>query len=138
MDAKILLLLVEDEEAIALFAEAVLEDGGYTVVTTGSATEAIVILDERIGEIAGLVTDINLAGGPNGWEVARHARELNPRLPVVYTTGHGAADWAAQGVPNSVVLQKPYVEAQLLTAVSTLLIQPDSNAGQSQEAPTRP
>ena len=37
-------------------------------------------------------------------------------------TGDSAADWSAEGVPNSVMLQKPFAEAQLLTAMGTLLI----------------
>jgi DNA-binding response OmpR family regulator len=67
------------------------------------------------------VTDINLGHGPlSGWDVARRGKEVNP-VPVVYMTGDSAAHWAAQGVPNSVLLTKPFAPAQLLTAVSQLL-----------------
>ena len=47
-------------------------------------------------------------------------------LPVVYTTGDSAAQWAAKGVPDSLVVQKPYAVAQLLTAVSTLMTKADT------------
>jgi len=36
-------------------------------------------------------------------------------------TGDSAKNWAAQGVPDSVLLQKPFVHAQLVTALTTLL-----------------
>ncbi len=35
-------------------------------------------------------------------------RELKPIMPVIYMTGDSAKGWAAQGVPSSVLLQKPF------------------------------
>ena len=85
------------------------------------------MLDSRIAELSGLVTDVRLPGGADGWEIARHARELRGDLPVVYTTGDSAADWPANGVPNSVVVQKPYAAAQVLTPISTLMRKGETN-----------
>jgi multidrug efflux pump subunit AcrA (membrane-fusion protein) len=56
-----------------------------------------------------------------GWDVARHAREIDAGFPVVYITGANADDWASKGVPNSILLSKPLAQEQLLTAVSQLL-----------------
>ena len=120
-------LLVEDEPLVLLVAQDALEAGGYTVLPVQISSEALDVLDSRIGELSGLVTDIRLPGGPDGWEIARHARELRPDLPVVYTTADSAADWPVNGVPNSVVVQKPYAGAQLLTAISTLMTTADTN-----------
>ena len=69
-----------------------------------------------------LVIDIKLGKDRiRGWDVARRARAINPDLPVVYITGANADEWAAQGVPNSILLTKPFAPAQLVTAVSRLL-----------------
>jgi len=57
----------------------------------------------------------------NGWEVAKAAREIDPAFPVVYLTGAVAGDWPSHGVPNSILLEKPFAPAQLITAVSQLL-----------------
>jgi CheY-like chemotaxis protein len=122
-----MVLLVEDEPLILLVAQDALEAGGYTVLPVQLASEALEVLDSRIAELSGLVTDIRLPGGSDGWRIARHARELKPDLPVVYTTSDSAADWPAKGVPNSVVVQKPYAGAQLLTAISTLMTTADTN-----------
>ena len=122
-----LVLLVEDEPLILLVAQDALEAGGYTVLPVQLASEALSLLDSRIAELSGLVTDVRLPGGPDGWGIARHACELRADLPVVYTTGDSAADWPANGVPNSVVVQKPYAAAQLLTAISTLMTKADTN-----------
>src|SRR5690349_13648030 len=90
MDVKVqepLVLLVEDQPLVLLVAQDALEAGGYTVLPVQLASEAISVLDSRIAELAGLVTDVRLPGGCDGWEIARHARELRADLPVVYTTG---------------------------------------------------
>ena len=120
-------LLVEDEPLVLLVAQDALEAGGYTVVPVQLASEALEFLDSRISELSGLVTDIRLPGGPDGWEIARHARELKADIPVVFATADSAADWPVKGVPNSVVVQKPYAGAQLLTALSTLMTTADTN-----------
>jgi two-component system cell cycle response regulator CpdR len=65
-------------------------------------------------------------GREDGWEIARRARELIPNLPVVYISGHGSADWPSKGVPNSLILSKPFATAQLITAISTLLVEVDA------------
>jgi hypothetical protein len=36
-------------------------------------------------------------------------------------SGASADDWASKGVPNSIMLSKPFAPAQLVTAVSNLL-----------------
>lgn len=120
-------LLVEDEPLVLLVAQDALEAGGYTVVPVQLASEALEVLDSRISELSGLVTDIRLPGGPDGWEIARRARELKADIPVVFATADSAADWPVKGVPNSVVVQKPYAGAQLLTALSTLMTTADTN-----------
>jgi hypothetical protein len=36
-------------------------------------------------------------------------------------SGDSAEDWGSKGVPNSIMLAKPFAPAQLVTAVSQLL-----------------
>jgi DNA-binding response OmpR family regulator len=67
-----------------------------------------------------LVTDVALKGRLNGWEVAAQIRETDSGFPVVYMSAH-ADEWASKGVPNSIMLAKPFAPAQLVTAVSQLL-----------------
>ena len=122
-----IILLVEDEPLVLLVAQDALEAGGYSVIAAQLGSEAIEVLDNRLKELAGLITDVRLPGESSGWDIARLARERKSDLPVIYTTGDSAADWGAQGVPNSVVIQKPYAGAQLLTAISTLLTAADTN-----------
>lgn len=114
-------LVIEDEDAIQALVEEALADGGFFAAIAPSGEEAITLLKGHRGRYQALVTDINLRGRMDGWEVARHAREINPEFPVVYISGASAADWPSKGVPNSIMLAKPFATAQLVTAVSQLL-----------------
>ena len=116
------ILLVEDEELIRNIVEETLGDGGFKVIVAKSGDEAVRLLDSSAPKYRALVTDIKLSPGTlSGWDVARHARAIDPELAVVYMTGDSAAEWASQGVSNSVLLTKPFAPAQLLTAVAQLL-----------------
>jgi CheY-like chemotaxis protein len=72
-----------------------------------------------------VLTDIRVGQAPDGWQVARRARELVPDMPVVYISGDSAHEWSAKGVPNSIMVTKPFVGAQIITAISTLLNEAD-------------
>lgn len=112
-------VLLEDDDAIQGIAEDALSEGGFETASTKTGEEAVTLLKGRLVAYCALVTDINLLGRFNGWEVARGARG-HPYFPVVYISGAAAHGWPAQGVPNSIILQKPR-PAQLTTAVSQLL-----------------
>lgn len=42
-------------------------------------------------------------------------------VPVIYMTGAAGDQWASRGVPDSILLTKPFVTAQLITAFANLL-----------------
>jgi DNA-binding response OmpR family regulator len=116
------ILVVEDDQLIQSVVEETLTDGGFEIDIAASAAQAIELLDKVSGKYRALVTDINLGRGQiDGWEIARHAREIDPEFPVVYMSGDSAEAWASKGVPNSIMLDKPFAPAQLVTAVSQLL-----------------
>ncbi|MBR1092066.1 response regulator [Bradyrhizobium manausense] len=114
-------MLVEDDDAIQGIVDDALREGGFDVASSKTGEEAVTLLKGQLISYCALVTDINLLGRFNGWEVARAAREADPSFPVVYISGAAVQDWPAQGVPNSIILQKPFAPAQLTTAVSQLL-----------------
>ena len=115
------ILVIEDDDALQTMVEEVLVDGGFEVAIAPSGEEAVTLLRGQKGKYRALVTDISLRGKMEGWEVAQLAREIDPEFPVVYMSGASAADWPSRGVPNSIMLAKPFAPAQLVTAVSNLL-----------------
>ncbi len=114
-------LVVEDDELLQGVVKDALSEGGFDFMTCASGEQAVTVLQSGVTTYKALVTDINLRGGMSGWEVARRARQADPDLAVVYMTGAAADDWPAEGVPESILLQKPFAPAQLITAVSQLL-----------------
>jgi len=117
----VVILVVEDDFLIQDMVQGALSEGGFESEVTSSGEEALLQGDES--NYRALVTDIHLQGALTGWDVAKRARELNPDLPVIYMSGAGADQWPSHGVPNSLLLQKPFAPAQLVTAVSQLLNQ---------------
>jgi len=117
----VLVFLVEDEELIRQLLQEALSDGGFAVTMASTGKEAMTLLDQEGAQFGALITDVNLPGNDTGWDVAKRARELNDSLPVIYITGASAHDWASKGVPNSLLLTKPFAPAQVVTAVSQLI-----------------
>jgi len=114
-------LVVEDDPPLQVVVEDALTDGGFEPAIAPSGEEAVTLLKGYKGKYRALVTDIKLLGRIDGWEVAKQARQIDPEFPIVYLTGAHAHQWASHGVPNSVLLTKPFAPAQLVTAVSQLL-----------------
>ena len=95
--------------------------GGFDLTTVASGQEAVAMIESGVIKYSALVTDINLKGPMKGWEIGRLVRQIDPAFPIVYMTGAAADEWASEGVPNSILLNKPFAPAQLVTAVSQLL-----------------
>ncbi len=121
MEEPLLVLVIEDDQAVQGLVEDALGDAGFEPAIAASGEEAVTLLQGGQARYLALVTDIGLRGRMDGWEVGRQAREIDPAFPIVYMTGAHADQWASQGVPNSVLLTKPFATAQLVTAVSQLL-----------------
>jgi len=118
-----LVLLVDDDPLVQMLLQTTLEEGGFEVLEAATLAQALDLLARESDRIAALVTDVNLGREGSGWEIGHRARELRPTLPVVYVSGDSGHEWASQGVPNSVMLEKPFAPAQLVTAVASLLNQ---------------
>ena len=126
--AAALLLYVEDEVLLQEVLIVGLTEAGYEVLAVTTGAEGIEALQGRSSELRGLITDINLGDGPDGWDVARQARELVSGLPVVYVSGASHHEWTSKGVPESVMISKPFASAQIVVAISGLL----NKAGQQE------
>lgn len=120
------LLYVEDELVTQDLVKTSLLEAGFEVLTASDGAQALDLLGRPNGELRGLITDINLGEGPDGWEVAYKARELTSGLPVVYVSGASEGDWTSRGVPNSVMIAKPFAPAQIVVAISSLLVSTDT------------
>jgi DNA-binding response OmpR family regulator len=105
-------LLVEDEIEIRELIEAAFEECGMVVRSTGTDRSAYEILEKEARSFSLLVADINLGEGTTGFDVARRARKLNPKLNVIYITGQ-ATQVARFGVEGSEMFPKPFIPQEL-------------------------
>ena len=121
MEDQPVILVIEDDPPIQIVVEDALTDGGFEPAIAPSGEEAVTLLKGNKNKYRALITDINLRGRIDGWEVAKRAREIHPEFPILYITAANADQWPSHGVPNSILLTKPFAPAQLVTAVSQLL-----------------
>lgn len=100
------ILFVEDEPLLGELMTEALTDKGFEVRSVPNACCALrYLLTGATVDV--LFTDIDLGAGMNGAELAKLARQMRPKLQVVYASGrHAMAQFAA--VPNSIFLPKPY------------------------------
>jgi len=112
-------LVVEDNDQVAVLAKEMLEGLGFVVSRAASAPAALERLEK--GQKADLVfSDVVMPGGMSGIELARELNRRQPELPVVLTSGF--SDVVRDGeVHGLMLLRKPYrldeLEAVLATAL---------------------
>ena len=121
-----LILFVEDEVLIREMVVEALQDAGFSCEAVSDGEAAMAFLDEAQDQPRGLITDINLGHGIDGWELGSAARERVADLPVVYVSGASGHEWTSRGVPNSVLVTKPFAPAQLVVAISSLMVASDT------------
>jgi len=100
----LVILVVEDDPLIQILVEEQLTDGGFELAIATSGEDAVTLLKGGNTKYRALVTDINLHGKMDGWDVGKQARKIDPAFPVIYMTGAAADQWASHGVPNSILL----------------------------------
>jgi DNA-binding response OmpR family regulator len=120
-----LLLYVEDDPLIRETMVESLEEAGFKLLVADAGEQALQLLGAHAAELRGLITDVNLGAGPDGWTIAREARQLIAGLPVVYVSGASDHEWTSEGVPGSTIIAKPFACTQLVVAISALLVVSD-------------
>jgi CheY-like chemotaxis protein len=108
-------LLVEDDEDVAVAAMTILGMIGYRAQHVPNAGTALTLLlgGERFDL---MLSDIVMPGGMNGLELAQKVRQHFPWLPILLSTGYArpAAEVHQAGFE---IIAKPYNAASLLDAI---------------------
>lgn len=119
-------LLVEDEDAVRLFAARALRSKGYTVMEARTGEAALAILNAGEERFDLLVTDMMMPE-LDGASLIREARRKAPDLPVICISGY-TQDAMAQEVfdlPRVTFLPKPFSLKQLAGRVKDAIESPD-------------
>jgi nitrogen-specific signal transduction histidine kinase/CheY-like chemotaxis protein len=114
------LLVAEDDEVLRGLIQAMLEEGGYRVLTARSGEEALETVAAVRGEIDALVTDVVMPG-MRGPDLAARLREQRPDLPVVFMSGYGGQPFEHELGRGDAFLTKPFGIEALLSALGEVL-----------------
>ena len=114
-------LFVDDEEALALVAQRMLERIGHTVTACTDPNAALAHFRNHPDDFDVLVTDLSMPG-LSGFELSRAVLALRPRLPIVLTTGwvRGQDEAAARDVGIRELVLKPLSMGELNQVIDQL------------------
>lgn len=108
-------LLVEDNEEVALVTRDLIEQFGCKCPIVNSGREALAWLErEPLPDL--VLSDVVMPGGVTGFELAYRLRELYPHLPVVLMTGY-TNEMERARAEGMEVLQKPIGILELETVL---------------------
>jgi PAS domain S-box-containing protein len=114
------ILLVEDNDEVAMLVTEMLRELGYRVTRAASAQGALgALADER--EIDLVLSDIMMPGTMDGMELAREVRRRRPGAPILLTTGYAGAGVEDLEVGDIEILCKPYAIEALDAALRVAL-----------------
>jgi CheY-like chemotaxis protein len=117
-----MVLVVDDEPIVRKMATHSLERYGYTVVTAEDGREGVERFRELHSQLRVVILDMTMPV-MNGEEALQKMRLINPRLPVVLSSGYNEVEairkFAGKGLAG--FLQKPYTAAALAEKIHTIL-----------------
>ena len=116
------ILLVEDEEHLAIGIRYNLTSEGLTVTTAADGHEALAILNEPNADVDLVVLDVMLPG-MSGYAVCEEIRSQGSHIPVVMLTARTLVEDRIRGfnAGADVYLQKPFDLDELLSVIRSLL-----------------
>jgi DNA-binding response OmpR family regulator len=127
------ILFVEDDPTILDIGVEILREASYEVVPAINADIGLILLEEGL-PFRLLITDIVLPGRLDGFALARRAKEIVPKIEIIYATGFpDVAGVRSRGAPWGRTLLKPYGRDELLNAVEAVFVAPPRSA-----MPSRP
>jgi CheY-like chemotaxis protein len=115
-------LVVEDDGIIRAGIVTQLKAAGLTTLEAHNGEAAVARLLNGGPSIDLLLTDIQLGGRVDGWDVADAFRAADPDIRVVYASGN--APDRSRRAQSSLFFDKPYRLADVVAACRALLSKP--------------
>lgn len=117
------ILVLEDDPDVRSLAVAALDGLGYRVLEAADANAAMQVLEEEADNIDLLLSDVVLPGGVSGPEFASKAKDINPKLKIVFMTGFSIDLQARDKILDigEAVLNKPFKRVDLATVIHDTL-----------------
>jgi DNA-binding response OmpR family regulator len=120
-DAKPRILIVEDEVLVRMFAVDALEEEGFCVEESATATEALNKLKALNSQIVAAIIDLGLPDRP-GDQVAAEMRAVRADLPILIASGRSERELKERFMLDGRVgiVVKPFTGPMLLDALEKI------------------
>ena len=120
------ILLVEDDDAVRIFAERVLKSHGYRVISTGRVEDAIASIERGSPMLADLVVTDVVMPSMTGKQLADRLRAIRPNLKILFVSGYSLDVIEPKGItPEDVdFLAKPFTSQALAAKIRGMLGMP--------------
>lgn len=119
-----LVMIVDDEVMVQLATKTSLEQANYRTLVASDGLEAIAIYVQNQQEIHLVLIDIMMPS-LDGLTAIRTLKKLNPQLKIIATSGLPTQSREALAAGAQEFLAKPYTAADLLSTLSSLIINID-------------
>ena len=118
MTPKPVVLVVEDEPLLRLFATDMIEDAGFEVIDVANAAEAILVLETR-PDVRIVFTDVDMPGGIDGIKLGACNRDRWPPIEIIITSGK---PWpiGIKAPERSVFFSKPYRQDRVIETIQRM------------------
>jgi PAS domain S-box-containing protein len=118
-----IILVVEDDNTVRELTVARLATLGYKIQETADGASAIKLLDSGL-RVDLLFSDVVMPGGLSGYDVARHARQVNPEIKILLTSGYAEDLVRVENRGEFKLLRKPYRLDDLRKALDAAFSEP--------------
>src|SRR5260221_11383697 len=116
------ILFVEDDPAILETGIAVLQQATYEAMPAVNADIALILLEQGL-PFRLLITDVVLPGRLDGFALARRAKELRPKIEIIYETAFPVvAGIRSGGAPPGREVGKTFLRGGLRKIVESVLL----------------
>jgi two-component system response regulator (stage 0 sporulation protein F) len=106
-----MILIVDDDDDVRAMITRALHELGYPSVEAENGAKALALLKEVKPDI--VILDYVMPG-MDGAEVAREIARIDPDLPIIFSTGHGALRALRNAAGDNIsILEKPFALSEL-------------------------
>ena len=108
-------VVVEDDPLLRSDAVAMLDAAGLAVADFETADEALTFIERHDGAVSAVLTDVQVPGRLDGFDLAVRVSISWPKTLVLVTSGHDRPDSLL--IPSVAFLPKPWLALDVLTAL---------------------
>jgi signal transduction histidine kinase len=119
---EIVVLLIEPEAQLRIVIVEILRELRWHVLEAGDGASALQALQEDLLPVTDLlVTELDLPGALDGWQVVEAARAARPALPVLLITDSADGTFESRITPGTAMIDKPFSRGALVAQVAMMI-----------------